>query len=200
MFLSFTVHSQKVNEMIAAGNESYRKGDFEQAEKQYADATKLDPLNHTARFNLASATYRRAKADESLKMFALLAADQAEAHSRASAFYNQGAILSKSKKLEESIEAYKNALRLNPDDKEARENLQKAISELKKKDPPKEKKEDQKKKKEDEQKQQQQQRPKMSQKEAQQRLDLLEQKEKEVQQRLQKERAASGGGGQSKDW
>ena len=48
--------------------------------------------------------------------------------------------LTSQKKLEESIEAYKNALRYNPDDKEARENLQKALLELKKKNRLKKKK------------------------------------------------------------
>ena len=63
-------------------------------------------------------------------------------------------ILSQQKNLEESIEAYKNALRNNPDDKEARENLQKALLELRKKTPPpkKEKKEN---KKQDQQQQKQ---------------------------------------------
>ena len=46
-------------------------------------------------------------------------------------------LLIKQKKLEESIEAYKNALRQNTADQEARENLQNAILELKKKNPPK---------------------------------------------------------------
>ena len=114
---------------------------------------------------------------------------------RSKTYYNKGAILSRQKKLEESIEAYKDALRLNPDDKEARENLQKALLELKKKEPPKQKNDDQK-KKQDQQKQPQ---PKMSRKEAEQRLKLLEQKEKEVQQRLQKEKSKSGGS-QAKDW
>ena len=58
---------------------------------------------------------------------------------KAKSYYNKGAILSSQKKLEESIEAYKNAFRQNPDDKEARENLQKALLELKKKTPPKKK-------------------------------------------------------------
>ena len=101
----------------------------------------------------------------------------------------------KQKKLEESIEAYKNALRLNPDDKEARENLQKALLELKKKNPPK--KEEKKDPKKQQQKKQQQ--PKMSPKEAEQRLKLLEQKEKELNQRMQKEKSKSGGN-QAKDW
>jgi Ca-activated chloride channel family protein len=113
------------------------------------------------------------------------------------AFYNKGAILSQQKKLEESIEVYKNALRQNPADKEARENLQKALLELKKKNPPKKKEQKENQKKQ--QNQQQQPRSKMNQKEAEQRLKLLEQKEKEVQQRLQKEKSKTGGG-QAKDW
>lgn len=58
---------------------------------------------------------------------------------RAKSFYNKGVILSQQKNLKESIEAYKNALRINPADKEARENLQKDLLELKKKQPPKKK-------------------------------------------------------------
>ena len=54
--------------------------------------------------------------------------------------------MSQQKKLEESIDAYKNALRQNPNDKEARENLQKALLELKKKTPPPKKKASRKKK------------------------------------------------------
>jgi Ca-activated chloride channel family protein len=112
---------------------------------------------------------------------------------KAKAYYNKGTILSGQKKLEESIEEYKNALRHDPNDKNARENLQKALLELRKKNPPK--KDDKKK----QQKQQQKPQPKMNQKEAEQRLKLLEQKEKEVQQRLQKEKSKTGGG-QPKDW
>jgi Ca-activated chloride channel family protein len=102
--------------------------------------------------------------------------------------------LSGQKKLEESIEAYKNALRRNPDDKEARENLQKALLELKKKTPPpppppkKENKKNQQKQKEQ---------PQMNQKEAEQRLKLLDEKEKEIQQRMQN---AKSGAAQQKDW
>ena len=105
---------------------------------------------------------------------------------RANAFYNDGVMLTKQQKLEESIEAYKNALRNNPSDKEARENLQKALIELKKRNPPKN--ENQKK----------QPKSKMNQKEAEQKLKLLQQKEKEVQQRLQKNSKSVGA--LPKDW
>lgn len=190
--------AQKINELILAGNDLYRQGKFEDAEKKYTEAVKLQPVNTTAKFNLAAVMYKLGKSENAKKMYTELATLEKDAAIRSKAWYNKGAILSKEKKLEESIEAYKNALKLNPDDQEARENLQKALIELKKKEPPKKKEEDNKKKKQ-EQQQKQKQQPKMNQKEAEQRLKLLEQKEKEVQQRLQKEKAKSGGG-QSKDW
>jgi Ca-activated chloride channel family protein len=190
--------AQKVNELIVAGNDLYRQGKFEDAEKKFTEAVKLQPVNVTAKFNLAAVMYKLGKPEDAKKMYTELATLEKDAAIRSKAWYNKGAILSKEKKLEESIDAYKSALKLNPDDQEARENLQKALIELKKKESPKKKEEDNKKKKQ-EQQQKQQQQPKMNQKEAEQRLKLLEQKEKEVQQRLQKEKAKSGGG-QSKDW
>jgi Ca-activated chloride channel homolog len=191
--------AQKVNELIVAGNDFYRQGKLEEAEKKYTEAVKLQPVNVTAKFNLAAVMYKLGKPEDAKKIYTELATPGKDVAIRSKAWYNKGAILSKEKKLEESIEAYKSALKLNPDDQEARENLQKALQELKKREPPKKKEDNKKKKQEQQQKQKQQQQPKMNQKEAEQRLKLLEQKEKEVQQRLQKEKAKSGGG-QSKDW
>ena len=187
------VQAQKENEMIQSGNDLYRKQQYDKAQQEYSNALKSQPANTTAKFNIAATTYRLNKQDEAIKQYDELVKTNIDADMRAKAFYNKGAILSKQKKLEESIEAYKSALRINPQDNEARENLRKAILELKKKEPPKQKDDQQKKK------QQKQQQPKMNKKEAEQRLKLLEQKEKEVQQRLQKEKSKTGGS-QTKDW
>ena len=195
MIASAPLMGQKAENTIQSGNTLYKEQKYDQAEIQYNDVLIKEPGNTTAKFNLANTLYRRGKQDESSKKLDELIAYEKETGLRSQSFYNKGVILSGQKKLEESIEAYKNTLRLNPDDKEARENLQKALLELKKKNPPP-KKEDKKKKQEQQKKQPQ---PKMNQKEAQQRLKLLEQKEKEVQQRMQKEKSKTGGG-QIKDW
>jgi len=187
------VQAQDTDRIIQRGNESYKQKEYQMAEAAYNDVLEIDPANNIAKYNKAAALYRQTKADESLKVLEDLAFKTEAAELKSKAYYNKGAILSAQKKLEESIEAYKNALRQNPDDKEARENLQKALLELKKKTPPK--KDDKKKP----QPQQQKPQPKMNQKEAEQRLKLLEQKEKDVQERLQKEKSKTGGG-QPKDW
>ena len=184
--------AQKVNEVILRGNESYRLQQYEKADKEYSEALQSDSNNVVAKYNKANTIYRLGQQDDAINKYDGLTGEQNDVVLRSKSFYNKGAILSRQKKLEESIEAYKSSLRLDPNDKEARENLQKALLELKKKQPPKPK-EDQKKK------QQNQPQPKMNKKEAEQRLKLLEQKEKEVQQRLQKEKSKTGGS-QTKDW
>jgi len=184
--------AQDTDRLIQRGNEEYNRKEYQMAEAAYNEVLNMDPANNIAKYNKAAALYRQTKADESVKVLEDLAFKTEAPDLKSKAYYNKGAILSAQKKLEESIEAYKNALRQNPDDKEARENLQKALLELKKKTP--QKKDDKKKP----QPQQQKPQPKMNQKEAEQRLKLLEQKEKEVQQRLLKEKSKTGG--LPKDW
>ncbi|OSZ80945.1 hypothetical protein CAP36_06825 [Chitinophagaceae bacterium IBVUCB2] len=187
-----------VQKAIQSGNDLYKQQQFDQAATEYENALKADPANTTAKFNRANTLTKQNKSDEAVKAFTQIAGDAKEAALKAKSYYNKGAVLSQQKKLEESAEAYKNALRQDPNDKEARENLQKALLELKKKNPPP-KKQDDKQKKKNEQQQKKQQQSKLSPKEAEQRLKLLEQKEKEAQQRLQKQKSKSGGS-QTKDW
>jgi Ca-activated chloride channel homolog len=187
--------AQDTDRLIQKGNEMYKQQKYREAELIYSEVLQQDPSNTTAKYNRAISIHRQAKPDESIKAFEDLAFKTANTEIKEKSYYNKGAILSGQKKLEESIEAYKAALRQDPNDKEARENLQKALLELKKKTPPK--KDD--KKKQQQQKQEQKPQPKMNQKEAEQRLKLLEQKEREVQERLQKEKSKTGGG-QPKDW
>ena len=190
-----TLQAQDKQQFLREGNSYYRQKQFEKAEGAYLRALKDDPSSSRDKFNLANTPQQLGKKEEALKAFTELAGTVKEKEIKAGAWYNKGVLLSQQKKLEESIDAYKNALRLNPDDKEARENLQKALLELKKKNPPK--KEEKKDPKKQQQKKQQQ--PKMSPKEAEHRLKLLEQKEKELNQRMQKEKSKSGGN-QAKDW
>ena len=184
--------SAEVDKIIQTGNDFYKQQKYDAAAAEYQKAIEKDPNNSTAKFNLATTLSKQGKQSESARAFTEIGDNSKDKDLKEKAYYNKGAIYSQQKRLEESIEAYKKALRQNPEDKEARENLQKALLELKKKTPPPKK--DNKK-----QNNQQKQDQKMDRKEAEQRLKLLEQKEKEVQQRLQKEKSKAGGS-QTKDW
>jgi Ca-activated chloride channel family protein len=183
--------AQQENNIIQTGNNFYRQQQYDKAESEYQKALQNSPNNKIAKFNLANALIKEDKKVDADKLLAELNVNENKTAIRPKATYNQGVLLTQQKKLEESIEAYKQTLRLDPNDKEARENLQKALLELKKKNPPKK----QEKKKEE---QKQQPKPKISPREAEQQLKLLEQKEKQVQERIQKN--SRTGNSLPKDW
>ncbi|MFI5129694.1 MAG: tetratricopeptide repeat protein [Chitinophagales bacterium] len=188
------VNAQQVEEAIKKANDLYKQQKYEPAKAAYDEVLAKDSTNTIAKFNLGNTAYRLSKPDDAIKSFDQLVAKYKDADEKARAYYNKGVVLSSQKRLEESIEEYKNALRQEPNDKEARENLQKALLELKKRTPPPPKKEDKKK-----QNKKQKEQPKMNQKDAEQKLKLLEQKEKELQQRLQRQKSKTGTSG-NKDW
>ena len=190
--------SQNAESSVKKGNDYYIQKQYVKAAEEYNRAIELEPGNTTAKFNLGNAFYKQDNKVDAAEIFTGLTNTLKEKALLSKVFYNKGVILSQQKNLEASIEAYKSALRNDPTDKEARENLQKALQELKKKTPPPPKKKEQDKKKQQQQQQKQPQ-SKLSPKETEQRLKLLEQKEKQVQQRVQSERSKTGGSSK-KDW
>lgn len=190
--LAIGTQAQDAELYFVDGNAKFRQGQFAEAEAAYANGSKLRPDRLDIKYNRAIALYRLNRMDDAMKEWDDIAFKSNEAGMKSKAYYNKGVLLSGQKRLDESIEAYKNALRYDPTDQQARENLQKALSERNKQQP--------KKQKQDEQKKQQkpQPQPKMSEKEARRRLDLLEQKEKNVKDRLQKQKSPSGG--RPNDW
>ena len=123
-------------------------------------------------------------------------------------------MLQNDKKLPECIEAYKNALKLNPQDEDARQNLQKALlqqKEQEKNKDDKEKKDDKKPKddkkkkekekpKEEEKNEQPKPQPsKLTKQDAEEKLKALLQQEKNLQDRLRKVNTATSARPE-KDW
>jgi Ca-activated chloride channel homolog len=168
---------------ILRGNQLYKAGQFEQAEIQYRKALESDPTNTSALHNLSNALHRQGKFEEAIRVTNSLVKSAKDSSTKSTAYYNQGVSYTKQYNLEASIDSYKKALIQNPNDQQARENLEKALLQLKK------------------QQQQQQQKKKqssdMSQKEADQKLKQLQQREKELQQKINRK---SQGGGQAQDW
>jgi tetratricopeptide (TPR) repeat protein len=187
IFLFIKTKAQSVEEWISKGNNYYSMGQYDLAEKLYRDALKKDPQNTIAKHNLANALYRQKKYKDAEEVLDGIAKDSKENIVKSAAHYNNGVIKTKQKDLEGSIEDYKDALRLNPDDMEARENLQKALLELKQKQ------------KQQQQDQQQNKNPQsnINKKQAEQKLKELEEKEKKIQQRVQDQK---GGTPQPEDW
>lgn len=186
--------AQDPDQLLREGNAQYSRQEYREAEATYTRAIELQPANMKARFNRANTLVRLSRMDEAVKEFDEVAFRSTDNAIKAQAYYNKGVVYSGQNKLDESITAYKKALMMNPADSQARENLQKALLEQKKRQPQKK----QENKPQPQQKKQQPQ-PRMNEKEARQRLRLLEQKEKNVQERLQKERSKNSSGS-GRDW
>lgn len=184
-FASLSANAQADKAYLSKGNDLYLQLKFDQAEAQYRQAVNVSPRNETAKYNLANALMQQKKYKEAIELFTEVATGEGK-ELRASAYYNAGVGYTKQKDLPGSIDAYKAALRLNPADKEARENLQKALQE-------------QKKQQQDQNKNNKGGGGGMSQNQADQKLKELEQKEKDLQRKMQNAGKGKGTGG-SKDW
>lgn len=192
--------AQKGNKEVYYGNKAYRSGDLKTAAQYYENALKVAPDNDAARINLAIAQSKLKATDKSVENFDKALSDSKQNKElQAKLNYDKGTALAKGKKYEPAIDAFKKVLRTHPEDTDARDNLQKAINELKKqqnkqnkKDQNKQDQKDQKDQKNNKPKEQpkdqkqQQQQNKMSKEEAEKMLQALRNQEKETQQKLQK--------------
>lgn len=165
---AYQVSAQTAHKSIRAGNAVYNKGDYTTAEEHYRRALDKDGKSIKATFNLGDAIYQQAneQADdatkagrygEAAKQFEAAEAnfqtpkDKSKAsYNTGNAYYQKAAASSKNvdeavNALKKSVEAYKNALRKNPADAEAKHNLALAQKQLKQKQ--QEQKEEQEKKK-----------------------------------------------------
>lgn len=178
--------SQSVAALLTQGNTYYHQQQYDLAEQQYKAALEKEPNNTTAQYNLANALCQQKKWPEAHGVLKKLSTGTDDQNLKEAVYYNDGVAYTKEKNLERSIEAYKAALRLNPNDKDARENLQKALTAQKKQQ------------QQNQQQQKQQQKSSMSQKEAEQKLKLLQEREKQLQERLQQ--GGQKGNSMPKDW
>lgn len=192
--------AQKEKVLIAHGNELYKKQDYNKAAEQYQQATQANSKNPKAQYNLGNAWYKTKKLEEAEGAFNTAAESYKEPLLKSKSYYNKGVALTRQTKLQESIDAYKQSLRLNPNDREARENLQKALNELKKQQQQQNNNQDKKDNNEDKQKKPKEEKnnSKLNKKQVGQQLNNLRQEEKRLQQSMQKKN--NPGSTNSKDW
>jgi len=188
---------------IRKGNRYYREGQFDKALSEYqrAKETPKNASDPALNYNLGNTLFRLQSFDEAAEAYNNSLSNRQQGEEQQHTYYNKGVALSRGKKLEASVEAYKNALRLDPGDQDARINLQKALFELKRQQPRPEDQEDQQQHEPDENEQEERPQPpgSLSKKQAEQLLRALSQREQQVQQKIQQLRNR-GGMRQEKDW
>ncbi len=126
--------SNDARQAVRAGNSLYKEGRYAEAEIAYRKALEADQQNVRAWFNLGNALYRQGRNQEAAEIFDRLSVTADNDAYKAASFHNKGNALLKEQQFAESADAYKNALRLNPDDEVSRYNLAYAMQFLE--DPP----------------------------------------------------------------
>jgi len=124
LFISF---AQRVNAQtsryIEEGNKFYEEKKYKDAQDAYQKSLAKDPNYAPGLFNLGNSLYQQKQYDSSRKIMANTAKLAKDNGSRAAANYNVGNSYMAERKWEDAANAYKQTLRNNPQDADAKYNL-----------------------------------------------------------------------------
>ncbi|MEJ6680964.1 MAG: tetratricopeptide repeat protein, partial [Flavobacteriales bacterium] len=120
--------SSKLN--AALGSDLYKDSLYDESIHLYNESLKLEPNNEYL-FNLGNAYLKAGDLENAQKTYSqLLNSSSASEQQKSKAAYNLGNLNYTEQKLEDAIKNYKEALRLNPEDIQASENLQIALAKI----------------------------------------------------------------------
>jgi len=221
--ISITSIAQNKKSFLRDGNTLYADSSYNEAEIQYRKSLEKDQDYFNASFNLADAVYKQERFEEASALFDALKDNAPTEDDLAKVYHNLGNSLVKEQKLEEAIDAYKSALRINPKDEDTRHNLALSKKQKQEQEENKEKKdenkdeqkednkEEEKENKEQEKNQENQEQKEektpeeekqeeMSKEDAEKMLEAIQQQEKELQEELQKKKVKGKKVNVLKDW
>lgn len=142
MVLAIAGQAQNERKFVRQGNKYFLEAmkdtahldtvQFNKAEIEYRKAIEKKPGESKWDFNLADALYKQKKFGESAEKFKEIADKTYDKSEKARALHNLGNSMLMTNKIDESIAAYKEALRNNPKDMETKYNLLYAMNMKKK--------------------------------------------------------------------
>ncbi|MBQ7415111.1 MAG: VWA domain-containing protein [Prevotella sp.] len=203
LLMAVGAQAQSDRDYIRQGNKLFRAGKFAEAEVDYRKAIEKNAKNPQAAYNLGNALLAQKKDSAAIVQYQQAAKLETNQKRRSYAYHNIGVICQGHQMYGEAIEAYKEALRNNPNDDETRYNLELCKRQQKqqqqnqqnqqqkqnkdnkdKQDKNKDQNEQDQQKQQDKKQQQEQQKPQMSKENAEQLLNAAMQEEKNTQQRI----------------
>lgn len=122
--------AQSTRGLVNDGVDLYKEQKFADAEVNFKKGTEKNPESFEAKFNLGDAYYKQERYDEAIQTFQSAFVNARSDEERSKLFHNVGNSLLKAQKIKESIGAYKEALKLNPNDQETKYNLSYALNML----------------------------------------------------------------------
>lgn len=202
---------------LRSGNESYDEQDYAKSEEEYRRAIDANKNSDIAYYNLGNALYRqgeelgitieenaenedfnvqeadsllRSKYNEAIENYTIVAANTDDEQLKTKAFHNMGNAYLCTAEYQKAIDAYKEALRIDPMDDETRFNLRIAQKMLQEQQQQQQQQQDQ--QQEQQQQQQQQQQQKEEEKKESPILNAMQQREQEALRNMQQVESAAG--------
>lgn len=222
IFASSAAFAQTDRQYIRNGNKLFHQQNYAKAEVEYRKAISKNPNNSQAIYNLGNALLMQQKDSAATSLFQKSGKIEKSKIRKAMSYHNIGLICQKHQMYGEAINAYKEALRNNPNDNETRYNLALCKKLLKnqpkdknkqnnkqkdknnkdknKKDKNKDKQNNKNKDQDKQDKKQQQPKDRMSKDNAEQLLNAAMQEEKATQQRISKAMQQAGSRKLQKNW
>lgn len=122
VFFSPPVQGQTNHELLKKADQSYIKQDFTKAEENYRKAMEKKSSEVT-KYNLGNSIMEQNRPDEAATLFEDAAKKQIDLSLKSRAWHNLGNALYQKKDYENSIKAYKESLKIVPDDLDTKKNL-----------------------------------------------------------------------------
>lgn len=189
--LSGVAQTKTEGDYIRSGNKFYADSLYEKAEIEYRKALEINPKSTDAMYNLGNALFNQIpqsqeKGKEAMEQYATAAKLESDKAKLAHINHNLGTLLYMAQQYPQSVEAYKESLRNNPNDNETRYNLAKAMYMLKQQqEQQQDQQQDQQQEQQQDQQQEQQQDQQQEQQQEQQQQDQQEQQQNQEQQQEQ---------------
>ena len=117
---------------IEKGSALYDSKKYDEAVKSFIDAQIESPENPKLKYNVANTHYKMRNYEEAVKNYQDVAATAQDIQLEEKSIYNVGNCMYRQGRLEEAVEYYKKALELDPNDQEAKYNLEFVREEIKK--------------------------------------------------------------------
>jgi Ca-activated chloride channel homolog len=196
----FATEAQSVHKFLRKGDGAYKEGDYKGAEENYRKSLEMQP-NAKGSFNLGNAIFKQQRYTDAIKQYDEIIAKSNDNTLKANSLYNKGNAHFWNKEYDKSVEAFKQSLRLNPNDENAKKNLAKAKRQLQEQQKQQQKNQQNQQEPQQDQKQQQQpqdangqpqQNPQqkasqdLKKEDAKRMLQIMDDEERKVQQRLKK--------------
>ena len=124
-------YGESLYSTIEKGSTLYKDERYDEAMKTFVDAQIESPEEPTLKYNVANTHYKMKNYEEAVKNYQDIAATAQDIQLEEKSLYNTGNCMYRQGRLEEAVEYYKKALDLDPNDQDAKYNLEFVREEIK---------------------------------------------------------------------